>query len=319
MSKAASALVFDVHRNSTHDGPGIRTTVFLKGCSLHCAWCHNPESQLFRPEVWWFGQRCIACGRCVEACPRHGIIAGEDGISIDRKGCTGCQTCASVCPADAMRQIGLRRTVEDLVDEVARDRPWYEASGGGVTLSGGEPAAQPEFARAFLAACRERGLQTALDTCGQAPEPVFASLLNAADLVLFDLKHSDESAHRRLTGAGLGTIHANLIEAAERARQKRLRLWIRTPLVPDAAAEPEVLARIGRFLCERLAGAVERWELCAFNPSCGTKYARLNQPWSYEGAGLLSDDVTAGLLSKAREAFGAPERVHLVGIRKKAS
>ena len=311
----AAALVFDLHRNSTHDGPGIRTTVFLKGCPLHCLWCHNPESQLRRPEVWWFEQRCIACGRCIEACPQHGIAAGSAGISIDRGACTGCQTCARVCPANAMQPLGTRRTVSDLVAEAERDRVWYEASGGGVTVSGGEPAAQPAFTGGFLAECRKRGLHTALDTCGQAPESVFADLLDHADLVLFDLKHTDEAKHRRLTGAGLKTIRANLLATADRARNNRLRLWIRTPLIPGAAAEPDVLASIGTFLRECLGGAFARWELCAFNPGCAGKYHRLAKAWAYEEKGLLGDDLAAGLLATARQSCGALEVVHLMGVR----
>jgi len=215
-----------------------------------------------------------------------------------------------------MQALGVRRTLTDLVNEVERDRAWYEATGGGVTLSGGEPASQPAFARAFLSACRERGLSTAMDTCGQAPEPVFAQLLNGVDLLLFDLKHCEENEHRRLTGAGLQTIHANLLEAAARARQGRLRLWVRTPLIPGAAAGREVLAGIGAFLRERLPGAVERWELCAFNPSCGGKYRRLGEHWAYEGAGLLMEKDTGELLSIARRTCGMPERVFLVGVRK---
>ena len=215
-----------------------------------------------------------------------------------------------------MQPIGVRRNLGDLLAEVEKDRIWYEASGGGVTLSGGEPSSQPEFAVEFLTGCRQRGLNTALDTCGEAPMPDFARILSHVDLLLFDLKHCDDAAHRELTSAGLATIHANLRQAARRARQGEMKLWIRTPLIPGASADPQVLAAIGEFLRSELDGVVERWELCAFNPSCSTKYSRLGMHWQYADLGLQSEAETAALLAVARSACGRAEMVRLQGIRR---
>jgi pyruvate formate lyase activating enzyme len=310
------AQVFDIHRNSTHDGPGIRTTVFLSGCPLRCRWCHNPESQKMTPGVWWFEPNCIGCLRCVHTCEQQALTAGDEGIVVDRTRCIGCQACAKVCPAKAMQPIGVRREVGELVAEVESDRAWYEASGGGVTLSGGEPCNQPEFTSEFLARCQQLGLHAALDTCGQVSPPVFSRILDHTDLVLFDLKHSNDAVHRELTGVGLATIHTNLREAGRRALTGELKLWVRTPLIPGASAEAPVLHGIGKFLRDELDGAVERWELCAFNPSCTSKYRRLGMDWDYAEYGLQTEAQTAGLLAVARDACGRSDLVHLQGVRR---
>jgi pyruvate formate lyase activating enzyme len=265
--------------------------------------------------VWWFGQNCIGCFHCVDSCEEGALTATADGIAIDPERCTGCQVCAQGCPSQAMKPLGVSHGVRELLAEVEKDRVWYEASGGGVTLSGGEPCNQPEFAEEFLASCRMRGLHTAVDTCGQVAPQVFARIVDHADLVLFDLKHSDDARHRELTGAGLATIHTNLREAARRARSGSLKLWIRTPLVPGASADARIIENIGRFLRDEMEGAVERWELCAFNPACDAKYRRLGLTWEFEECGLQSEEETAALLAVARTAWGQEDLVHLQGIR----
>ena len=237
-------------------------------------------------------------------------------IRIDRADCNGCHACAKACPSRAMRPLGERRSLADLLAEVEADRPWYDATGGGVTLSGGEPCAQPEFTMQFLAAARQRGLHTALDTCGQAPPGVFVRILDFVDQVLFDIKHADEQAHRQLTGAGFASIHANLREAVHRARLGDLKLWIRTPLIPGAAAEPAILESIGCFLRNAGVDAIERWELCAFNPSCRVKYRRLSIPWEYEFSGLQDENQIADLLAAAQAACGRSDIVCLQGLRR---
>lgn len=315
MNSPCNALVFDIHRNSTHDGPGIRTTVFLSGCPLRCRWCHNPESQQNTPGVWWVDRNCIGCLSCVEACPNQALSHTAEGIAVDRSRCGGCQACVRACAARAMQPIGVWRSLADLLDEVEKDRIWYDASSGGVTLSGGEPCAQPQFAVEFLAACHTRGLHTALDTSGEAPVPDFTRVLDDVDLLLFDLKHCDDAAHQELTGAGLTTIHANLRAAARLASKGQLKLWIRTPLIPGAAANAPVLELIGEFLRRELDGVVDRWELCTFNPICGTKYRRLGMHWHYADLGLQSESEIATLLSIARAASGQGDRVRVQGIR----
>lgn len=308
-------LIFAVHRNSTGDGPGIRTAVFLKGCPLRCAWCHNPESQQTRREVWHLEQRCRRCGACVAACPQQGITDRGEGLHIDQDACTGCGTCAAGCPAQAMEAIGSERTIASLADEAARDRVWYESSGGGVTVSGGEPAAFPEFSAALLTACRDRGLHTAVDTCGHVRESAFSTVIQAADLVLFDCKHHDSERHRAWTGAGLERIVANLRLAAQRARTGACGLWIRTPLIPGATADPAVIAGIASLLLHEAGDAISRWELCAFNPGCQGKYRRLGRGWACSDS-LMGGDTCDALLEVARRCVADRFSVFLTGLRR---
>ncbi|MBC7222650.1 glycyl-radical enzyme activating protein, partial [Candidatus Bipolaricaulota bacterium] len=212
-----TGIIFDIQRFSVHDGPGIRTTVFLKGCPLRCRWCHNPEGISPHPELMFFDYKCLGCCTCARVCPQKAIIFpeawGENGKSLPqlaREKCTGCGLCAEACPSGAWRLVGQRITVEELVSVLERDLLLYDRSAGGVTFSGGEPLFQPEFLLAALKACKDLGIHTAVDTSGFAPAPLFERIASFVDLFLFDLKPMDEEEHRRYTGASNRPIHENL-------------------------------------------------------------------------------------------------------------
>jgi pyruvate formate lyase activating enzyme len=224
--------VFNVQRYSLHDGPGIRTTVFLKGCPARCLWCHNPESQSFDPEVLVVETRCVACGTCASVCA-HGAPA--PGSSL----CTACGACVEACPTGARQLAGRETTVDAVMLDVLRDRVFYEQSGGGVTFSGGEPLAQPDFLRGLLEASRTAGLHTAVDTCGFASRERLLGLVPLVDLFLFDVKLVDDARHRALTGLPVAPILDNLRALAA----VHADVWIRVPVVPGHTdAESDVAA-----------------------------------------------------------------------------
>jgi pyruvate formate lyase activating enzyme len=218
--------VFNVQRFSLHDGPGIRTTVFLKGCPLQCTWCHNPEGIAAEPEVLVVESRCIRCGACRTACPL-GIAAEGGWIPDGREACTACGACADVCPTGARAVVGREVTVDELLAEVMRDRVFFDTDGG-VTFSGGEPLLQLRFLEAMLEACRAAGLHTAIDTSGLAPLKHLLRVAVLADLLLFDVKLMDDTRHRMHTGVSNTQILANL-DAVARLHPN---IWLRVPIVP---------------------------------------------------------------------------------------
>ena len=259
--------VFDIQRFSLHDGPGIRTTVFLKGCPLRCLWCHNPESRSARPQLAFFAERCVACGECAVACPRHAHQLAEGCHVLDRESCDACGQCADACAFDALRLVGREWDASEALDLVERDRPYYDSSGGGLTISGGEPLAQADFTRALLAGARERGLHTCIETSGAAPQPAFAAIHGLVDLFLFDLKATGERLHLRLTGSSPAPILANLEWLLAVGASVRLRC----PLVPGLNDDSDHLAAIAA-LARRHAGL--EVEVLPFHDTARHKHAR---------------------------------------------
>ena len=244
ISTGTTGRVFNIQRCSIHDGPGIRTTVFLKGCPLSCSWCHNPEGIDDAPELMIKPDRCLRCGACSLACPVDEGGAVPVGESWNRDRCTRCGSCADVCPASARELAGRGLAVDELVDIVERDRVFYEVSGGGVTFSGGEPLAQEDFLADCLLECRRRGLATAIDTCGLVPRKTLLDIAALTDLVLFDLKHMDSVRHRSETGADNRVILDNLRALSESGAE----VWIRIPVIPGFNDDIENIESTGAFL-----------------------------------------------------------------------
>jgi len=300
---------------STEDGPGIRSTVFFKGCPLACVWCHNPESILAGLQIHWEKTRCIGCRSCIEACIQGALAATETGIAIDRSTCDSCEACVQACPSTAMEIYGEACGPNDVAREVLKDKAYFQKSGGGVTLSGGEPTMQPLFAQALLSTFKQGGIHTALDTCGQCPWETLDALLPYTDLVLYDLKEINADKHKAFTGASNTRILENLVLLGRFMKEHSLpgELWIRTPLIPGCTATPENLRGVGMFIKEHVGPFVSRWELCTFNNLCIHKYEGLGSEWAFRKAALLSRDEAEGFASLARESGIDPGIVSLSG------
>lgn len=287
MSVEQKALVFDIKRDCSEDGPGIRTTVFFKGCPLSCVWCHNPEGGEKRPELSFSAEAChpSECGAsCVEVC-ETGCLSLNNTLNVDRSACTRCDRCFDVCPTDALEPSGYRITLQELLCRVLIDKPFYRSTGGGVTLSGGEATMQMEFMHGFLKELKKEGVHTALETCGFFDLGVFRELvLPYLDLIYFDLKLMDDEMSRRYTGQSNRLVLENF---AALAREAKVAVVPRIPLVPDITATRENLASITQFLRRH---SIRTCTLLPYNPLWQDKAERLGLSPSYKRTSFMSKE-----------------------------
>jgi pyruvate formate lyase activating enzyme len=296
--------IFDIKRYATGDGPGIRALVFLKGCPLACAWCANPESQHAETEILFYRDRCVGCGRCVAVCPTGAIALGPGiGVTTDPIKCTACGRCVDACLHEAREKVGEEKTSDAIMELLGRDRRYYENSGGGVTLTGGEPLFQPEFSAALLEACRREGLHTALETSGFADWEAVEIVLQGVDLLYYDLKHPEPGAHRAGTGQSNVLILRNLARIRDAFSGE---LIVRIPYVPgfndDVAAQRKMIG-----FASRVPG-IRRVEILPYHRLGLTKYAALGRVCAVADLASVDKGSLAGLCE-----LGTPHGIE-VGI-----
>ncbi len=295
--------VFDIQRFCVQDGPGIRTTVFLKGCPLRCAWCHNPESWRREPQVFYIPERCIGCGACVSACPR-GLHGTGDGVHrFERSGCTGCGMCAESCPSGALTLCGHGATAGEVLKTVLRDEPFYRSSGGGMTVSGGEPLMQPRFTQALVEGAKAAGLHVCVETCGYGEWKALRRIAACTDLFLWDFKLGGEEDHRRYTGVG----NRGILENLRRLDESGIRTVLRCPLIEGVNLTPRHARDIAE-LAEELRN-LQGIDLEPYHPLGESKRARLGMEEGSGGGKMLDRALAEEMAGWVRARTRVPVTV----------
>lgn len=289
-------LITKIERCSTEDGPGIRTTVFLKGCPMRCLWCHNVEAIDSDPHLVWHESKCIGDLACIEVCQYTALEMTKSGLVINRERCCLCRMCEDTCPSGALEIIGTEWEPMELVDEIARDSIFFEQSGGGVTFSGGEPTQQIDFLETVAKALRKEGIHVALDTCGYCSEEVMLRAIENVDLILYDLKTMDPQKHKKYTGMTLDTV----IHNARLVGRIGIPTWVRTPVIPGYTDSNNNIKRVARFIQEDMPN-VQRYDLLAFNRMCTEKYHLLGREYPLEGVSLMTKNRMEELADIARD------------------
>ncbi len=290
-----------ISRSAVHDGPGVRTVVFFKGCPLRCTWCHSPETQARAADVLLLQDRCICCGACLDACNHAAAILQADGPAIDREHCARCGSCAAACPTGARELQGASMDVEAVMAAIRRDVPFYDGSGGGATFSGGEPLLQPAFLAGLLERCRAEGIRAAVETCGHAPREALLRALRFSPLFLYDVKLVDTGRHRVATGASNAPILANLRELAER----RADVVIRFPLVPGITDDEQNVRDVAALAA---SAGVTRVDVLPYHRAGVAKYRRLGRTYALDAVPAASAAGAASAAAMMR-AFGLDVRI----------
>ena len=276
-------LVFNIQKFSLNDGPGIRTVVFLKGCPLRCAWCSNPESQFRTKQILWDPSLCVRCKTCVNTCPKEAIILTEKGIRIKRRKCTGCEACISACPREALKPDSHIMTVSQVLKKCKQDMPFYEESGGGVTLSGGEALCQSDFSALFLNEAKKENISTALESSCYAPYEIFDKVIENVDYLLADMKHWCNSRHKEKTGVSNDIILSNIRRAVKKGKNVLLRI----PVIPgfnDSPEDADGFADVIKGL------GLSRAQLLPFHQFGEKKYTMLGMKYEYANADALHEE-----------------------------
>ena len=287
----ASGVIINIQKYSVHDGPGIRTTVFLKGCPLSCWWCHNPESQNPNHEIMFFEERCTGCGVCVKRCPQRAISMVNNAPIVEEGNCTFCGKCADFCPNNAREYVGKDMTVQELMKEIIKDEVFYEESNGGVTFSGGEPLIQGEFLYEVLKSCKERGIHTAVDTSGCAAWEKLEKISNKVDLFLYDLKLMNNERHKKY----MGTENIIILENLKRLSAKGANIFVRMPIISGINDDDENINEAIKFLSNINVNQVN---LLTYHKMGMDKYRRLKMEYKLSGMEKPSEERMAEIAEK---------------------